>query len=214
MFVHSHAYVYTHPSACPYLCIFRRAHQDKCAWLCVYVCVSVLGEFGIAQRRLGNAVETAAVFCKTMITSCPASAASPVPPTHTHPSKRAVCRCAPADLCCLPLHGEKCILRCFFSTCKGLPLFHLGLWKIPEPLTAATQHRRCEIEQCLRNSAEDGGRYMWGDYLTVGEHCPLVYFIVLHHFIQLKLWIFIPESVHFAWIYCVLHGDPSCRVAE
>lgn len=177
MFVRSHAYVYTRPRGCPYLCIFMCAHQDKCVGLCVYMCVSVLGEFGIAQHGLGNAVETAAVFCKTMITSCPASAASPPPP-----SKRAVCRCVPADLCCLPPHGEKCTLHSFFQTCKGLPLFHLGSWKIPEPLTAATQRRHFEIEQRLRNSAEDGGRYTYirGDYLTVGDRRPLVYFIVFY----------------------------------
>lgn len=128
MFVLSHAYVYTRPSACPYLCIFRRTHQDKCTRLCVYVCVSVLGEFRIAQRRLGNAVETAAVFCKTMITSCPASAASPLPPLL---SKRAVCRCAPADLCCLPPHGEKCILRRFFV--KGFPSFTWDCGKSRSP---------------------------------------------------------------------------------
>lgn len=79
----------------------------------------------------------------------------------------------------------------FFVHVKGFsPLFHLGLWKIPQALTAATQHRRFEIEQRLRNSAEDGGgRYthMWENYSTVGELCPLVYFLVLHCFIQPKL---------------------------
>lgn len=37
-------YVYMNPLAHVYACIFMRAHQDKCIWLCVYVCSSVLGE--------------------------------------------------------------------------------------------------------------------------------------------------------------------------
>lgn len=185
MFVRSHAYVYTRPRGCPYLCIFMCAHQDKCVGLCVYTCVSVLGEFGIAQHGLGNAVETAAVFCKTMITSCPASAASPPPPS----SLRGLCVGVRLQICVASLHREKCTLHSFFHTCKGLPLFHSGLRKIPEPLTAATQHRHFEIEQRLRNSAEDGGRYtyIWGGYLTVGNRRPSVYFIALLCFIRLKL---------------------------
>lgn len=152
----------------------------------MFICVSVLGEFGIAQHGLKNAVKTAAVFCKTMITSCPASAVDPTPP----PPLRGLCVGVRLQICVASLHMERnasCIR--FFQTCKGLPLLRLGLWKIPEPLTAATQRRHFEIEQRLRNSAEDGGRYtyIWGDYLTVGNRRPLVYFIVRPCFIHLKL---------------------------
>lgn len=133
MFVHSHAYVYTRPSACPYLCIFRRAHQDKCTRLCVYVCVSVLGEFGIAQRRLGNAVETAAVFCKTMITSCPASAAGPVPPP-PQPPLRVLCVGVRLQICVASLRMERnAFCLAFFVLVKGFPSFTWDCGKSRSP---------------------------------------------------------------------------------
>lgn len=53
--------------------------------------------------------------------------------------------------------NESCVD--FFGSCKGLPLLHLGLWKIPQPITAATKRRHfLKIEQHLRNSAEDRGQ--------------------------------------------------------
>lgn len=136
--------------------------------LCVSFCS--VSEFGIAQHGLGNAVETAAVFCKTMITSCPASAASPASPALPFYS-RGLCVGACLQICVASRHmerNESCIA--FFGSCKGLPLLHLGLWKIPRPITAATKHRHFEIEQHLRNSAEDsGGRYTYigENYVTV-----------------------------------------------
>lgn len=58
--------------------------------VCLCVCFCSASDFGIAQHRLGNAVETASVFCKTVITSCPASAAGPASPALQR-SSRGLC---------------------------------------------------------------------------------------------------------------------------
>lgn len=98
-------------------------HTAVC--LCVPFCSG--REFGISQHRLGNAAETAAVFFKTMITSCPASATSPNS-TFSH-SVRGLCRCIHvfmcvcAHLCSFSANEEKHTLCCLLINVQGFPSF-------------------------------------------------------------------------------------------
>lgn len=184
------------------------AHQDKCVGLCVYMCVSVLGEFGIAQHGLGNAVETAAVFCKTMITSCPASAASPPPPP------RGLCVGVCLQICVASLHMERnapCIR--FFRLVKGFPSFTWDRGKSRSPWQQRHNADTLKLNSvCVIRQKMGAGTHTFGE--IIWQLATAAHWFILSCFIHLKLWIFIPESAHFARIYCVLHGDPSCRVAE
>lgn len=138
----------------------------------VYLCVhfSSGSEFGISQHRLGNAVETTAVFFKTMITSCPASAASQnLPPLSLR--ELCVCRyiqvyaCAPACMACMHICvASQCIKRntpcvAFSSLYRASPLSHVIMENPTASHTSEKTQSPVWIVQRLRNSAEDGEIY-------------------------------------------------------
>lgn len=90
-----------------------------------------------------------------MITSCPASAASPALTL----SSRGLCvgGCLPVWVASRHMErSESCVA--FLVLVKGFPFF-TGLWKVPPPITAALKHRHSEIEH-LPNLAEDGGHVL------------------------------------------------------
>lgn len=111
--------------------------MHKVVCLCVHSCFG--RKFGISQHRLVTAVEAAAVFFETMITS------SPFAPTLQRTACADVCMfmCArPACTSALPLRVRRETHPALPShRCTGLSLFHMWLRKIPHPLTPATKHR-------------------------------------------------------------------------
>ncbi len=139
---------------CMYTCIQWRVYTF--VYLCVHFCSG--REFGISQHRLGNAVETTALFFKTMITSCSASAASQnLPPL----SKRAVCvqmhscvrMCTRtygvyAHLCCLSVYKEKHTLCCLLIVVQGFPSFTCDYGK-----SHSLSHQRQNTEPRLNCTA-------------------------------------------------------------
>lgn len=137
-------------------------HTAVC--LCVPFCSG--REFGISQHRLGNAVETTAVFFKTMITSCPASATSQNF-TFSH-SVRELCRCIYVFVCaplwmacmhiCVPSQWIRKNTPCvaFSSMYRASPLSHVIMENPTASYTSDKTQSPIWIVQHLRNSAEDG----------------------------------------------------------
>lgn len=142
--------------------------------LCVRFCSG--REFGISQHRLGNAVETTAVFFKTMITSCPASAASQsLPPLFLRELCVCVradafmcrCVCARSRVCMACMHicvGSRRIKRntpcvAFSSLYRASPLSHVIMENPIASHTSDETQSLVWIVQRLRNSAEDGKIY-------------------------------------------------------
>lgn len=156
LYIHMCMYTHVHRRAHTfvYLCVLIRINAYDCVFMCVFLFWEWVWNSSARIRECcgdhccvlqNHDYFLSCIRCKSCLTRPRAL------------FKRAVCQCVPADLCCLPPHGEKWVLRCFFGTCEGLPLLHLGLWKIPQPITAATKHRHFQIKQHLRNSAEDRG---------------------------------------------------------
>lgn len=119
--------------------------------LCVLFCSG--RKFGISQHRLVSAVETSAVFFKTMITSCTTSCF----PSPT-PNFICVCACAHRWLACTSVL-PRCIKRnapcvAFSSLYRASPLSHVIMENPTTSHTSDKTQSPAWVVCRLRNSAE------------------------------------------------------------
>lgn len=94
--------------------------------------------------------------------------------------------------------------------CTGLPLFHMWLWKIPQPLTPLTKHRApselysvCVIRQKTGNIPTRANLLWHSAKVTHETHGPLVYFLwticpSLYSIFFFKVWTSKAEDTEYA----------------
>ena len=165
-----------------YLCMLIKINTYGCAFLCVFLFWGWLWNCSVWIRECcGDR------FCVLQnhdyFLSCSLLQGLSHPPVHSL-QKDCVSVCACRSVL-PPTTWREMSPGLLFGASKGLPLLHLGLWKIPQPKTAAKKNRHFEFEQHLRNWG--GG---WGGGAGTHAHekfmwrCPLLYFIVLPCFIH------------------------------